>query len=389
MQQPRDHHFFFAKKMIPTHTFQSTDMMFRELTGPQREAFVFWLWNEAGKGMQALPHVAPAPDGRSLAKLEVVGRIDQGGAEVIVISMPPALAPNEAMFLALVRRPAGVSVFFWERCVDMNTGGVSPTDAVLAEVRSDGMRINHGFHTGLDLAAFKGKLGEVLGISLAGLEASLPEITAEAFVKAGGGRGARQGGGGEGGAKKGSTFETLLLVRAGLPVAMFVLWRVLASLAAPISLYVWYVNSALSVVLVIMLLVWLYRVHDARRGQASFSPGMAVGGWLIPGANLVLPPLILRSAWKATVGAGGGLLALVWWLSWLVEMVLQMMRSLKVGFVVDPGRQAMVFEGGSIALPDGVASVLTTIYSPTGGLLAALGAYGLLWYVVKSVNARL
>ena len=389
MQQPRDHHFFFAKKMIPTHTFQSTDMMFRELTGPQREAFVFWLWNEAGKGMQALPHVAPAPDGRSLAKLEVVGRIDQGGAEVIVISMPPALAPNEAMFLALVRRAAGVSVFFWERCVDMNTGGVSPTDAVLAEVRSDGMRINHGFHKGLDLAAFKGKLGEALGISLAGLEASLPEITAEAFVKAGGGRGARQGGGGEGGAKKGSTFETLLLVRAGLPVAMFVLWRVLPSLAAPISLYVWYVNSALSVVLVIMLLVWLYRVHDARRGQASFSPGMAVGGWLIPGANLVLPPLILRSAWKATVGAGGGLLALVWWLSWLVEMVLQMMRSLKVGFVVDPGRQAMVFEGGSIALPDGVASVLTTIYSPTGGLLAALGAYGLLWYVVKSVNARL
>ena len=54
----REHHFFFAKKLIPTHTFQSTDKMFAELTGPQREAFVFYLWNEAGKAAPpALPHV--------------------------------------------------------------------------------------------------------------------------------------------------------------------------------------------------------------------------------------------------------------------------------------------------------------------------------------------
>lgn len=386
MQQPRDHHFFFAKKMIPTHTFQSPDKMFSELTGPKREAFVFWLWNEAGKGIpQPLPHVGPAADGLSLAKLEVVGRIKEGGTEVLVISMPPAQAPNEAMFLAMVRRDAGLSVFFWERCLDMNSGGVSATDAVLAEVRADGMRINHGFHTGLDLAAFKGKLGEVLGISLAGLEASLPPITAAAFMGAGGGGAAAATGGG-----KGSLFETLLLVRCAIPLVMFAGWRTVPAMMMPISQIVYYATNALSVVLGIMLLVWLYRVHDARRGRASFSPGMAIGGWLIPGLNLIFPPLIMRSAWKSTVGEGGGLLALAWWLFWLVEIAMQMMRSMGAHFVVDPGHKALVFAtGGSIGLPDAVADVLLTLYSPMGSISAALGAYGLLWYIVKRVNARL
>lgn len=384
MQQPRDHHFFFAKKMIPTHTFQSPDKMFSELTGPKREAFVFWLWNEAGKGLaQPLPHVGPAADGLSLAKLEVVGRIVEDGTEVVVISMPPAQAPNEAMFLALVRRPAGVSVFFWERCLDMNSGGVSATDAVLAEVRDGGMRVNHGFHKGLDLAAFKAKLGEVLGVSLAGLEASLPPITMAAFT------GASRGGGGGGGSGKSSTFETLLLVRAGLPLVMFAAWRTVPALVMPFGMYMHYVYTLLSVVIGVMLLVWLYRVHAAKRGQASFSPGMAVGGWLIPGLNFFLPPLIVRSAWKATVGAGGGLLSLLWWVCWLIEIAKQMMYSMKVHFVVDPGHQAMVFEGGSISMPDAVVSALITLQSPMVSLATTLGAYGLLWFIVKRVNERL
>lgn len=381
---PRDHHFFFAKKMIPTHTFQSTDKMFSELTGPKREAFVFWLWNEAGKqcGGEQLPHVGP--DGGTLKKLEVVGRIAEGGTEVIVISMPPAVNPNEAMFLALVRRDGQPSVFFYERCMGDGGAPVHPTEAVLAEVRPDGSRINHGFKTGLDLAAFKQHLGEVLGISLAGLEASLPAITMAAFRGEGGGAAAGATG------ARGSTLETLLLVRAGLPLVMFALARTVPSLLGPVWQYTRFIYTGLSLVIGVMLLVWLYRVHAARREQASFSPGWAVGVWFIPGLNAILAPLSVRSAHKAATGSGAGLVVLVWWLFWLVEIGFQMLFSFRAHMVVEPGAYVLVLgDAGSIHLPDAVATALSTVWSPMGTLLVSVAAYGLLWHIVRSANSRL
>jgi hypothetical protein len=44
MLTPREHPTFFAKQLIPTHTFRSADTMFAELTGPKREAFLMYLW---------------------------------------------------------------------------------------------------------------------------------------------------------------------------------------------------------------------------------------------------------------------------------------------------------------------------------------------------------
>jgi hypothetical protein len=75
-------------------------------------------------------------------------------------------------------------VFFLERCANDDRTAVNPTEAVLAEVRADGMRINHGFAAGLDLDTFKRRIGDVLGVSLDGIERSLPEITMAAFVGA-------------------------------------------------------------------------------------------------------------------------------------------------------------------------------------------------------------
>src|SRR5689334_21424423 len=103
---PREHHFFFAKKMIPTHTFRSPDQMFTELTGPKREAFLMYLWTEAAKGMAqplrpADPGKQPGSTQQAVVKLDVVGVLKHGWTEVVVISMPPALAPNEAVFVAL------------------------------------------------------------------------------------------------------------------------------------------------------------------------------------------------------------------------------------------------------------------------------------------------
>lgn len=377
----REHHSFFAKKLIPTHIFQSTDKMFAELTGPKREAFLMFLWNEAAKQAgPPLPHVAI--EGNEVKKLEVVGAANANGTEVVVLSMPPALEPNEALFIAVVRRAAGPSVFFYERCRDEAGTGVNPNEAVLAEVRPGGMRVNHGFHEGLDLAAFKRALGAALGMSLEGLERGLPEITMAAFMGAGGPAPASSGKG----VPVGGLLATLLAVRAALPLALFVLGRAgLLGAFGPLLGYVYYVTIGLSLAIGILLLMWCYQVHDARRGAAGFSPGMAVGGWLIPVANFFLPPLIVRSAWKATVGAGGGLLVLGWWLCWIVEIGHMMMRSLQLGFVSDPGASVVraVFQGGSFEVPRVVVDVY--MYA---GMFAPVLAYGLLWYIVKRVNAR-
>ena len=374
MLTPREHPTFFAKQLIPTHTFRSVDTMFTELTGPKREAFLMYLWQEAGKAVdKALPHVAIA-DGK-LSKLEVVGALKVGGVEVIVVSMPPAENPNEALFIALARKPDGVSVFFLERCANDDRSAVHPTEAVLAELRADGMRINHGFAAGLDLDAFKRRVGGVLGVSLDGIERSLPEITAAAFMGAAGASAAVAKAGG-GGAKPGvgPLLGVLLALRAGLPLALYLLGKLGIHLGMTLWPLLRVGYPALSLGIGICLLVWVYQVHALRRGQASFSPGMAVGVWFIPVANMLLIPMTIRSAWKAAFGGGGVLLVLVWWLAWLMEIGLETVRNMMMM------GQGMPF-GGDLA----EIMMMTMNY----GIFVEIGAYGLLWYIVRSVNERL
>lgn len=382
--QPRDHHYLFAKKLIPGQVFQSTDRMFAELTGPQREAFVFFLWQEAGKAVaEKLPHVAQVPGEHRLEKLDVVGAIKNGGREVVVISMPPATSPNEASFVAPVRGPAGVSVFFYERCRDEAGTGVSGSDCVLAEVRADGSRVNHGFMPGVDLAAFKEHLGKVLGFSLAGLETSLPAVTMDAFIAAGGGGGKKAGAGG-GGGKHG--FDKLIAAYLGLRVGVYLLARVMPGVIGPIYPILSPIYSVFAVVIGVSMLVWLYRVHAERREQASFSPGMAVGGWFIPVANFVLAPLSMRSAWRAYHGGGGGLLALAWWLVWLLAMPFEVLRS-NNGHISTSDHGAMLHMANlAIEIPKEVAAVLVPMFG--WSFYFMLAAYGLLWFIARSINDR-
>ncbi|MDC0669431.1 DUF4328 domain-containing protein [Nannocystis radixulma] len=393
----RQHHFSFAKKVIPAETFRSPDRMFAELTGAQREAFLFFLWTESGKGMvEALPHVGLAPSGREMAKLDVVGHVNSGETEVIVISMPPALNANEALFLALVRKAGAPSVFFYERYADLSTGEVHAKEAVLAEARPDGSRSNYGFHEGLDLPAFKAQLERILGISLAGLEDSLAPVTAEAFVAAGG---ARTGSARPTirrpqeapGPKFGGLLEQLLLVRAGLPLVMFAMAYTVPSLSYQLWPVIGPLYTLLSVVIAISLLVFLYKVYAARRGRTPFGPGMAVVGWMIPVAQLVLPPLIVRGAHKAVVGTGAGLLVLVWWLAWLVQIVNEMMRSMQAHLSrTDGGPWRVSFPvGGGFTMPDPLGDVYITLSSGIGSVLVTLAAYGILWLLVRSIRAKL
>jgi hypothetical protein len=362
--QARDHHFFFAKKLIPTHTFQSTEKMFSELTGPQREAFLFFLWNEAGKSAPpALPHVGSDAPGE-LKKLEVVGAVKSGGQEVIVISMPPATQPNEAAFMALARGPEGARVFLLERCLDAAGAGVSPDDAVLAELRADGMRVNHGFKPGVDLEAFKRRVGEATGVSLAGVERSLPEITAAAFVGA-------AGGGGKTGV--GALLSTLLLVRLGILVGTKAIGMVAPQLLSGLHGVLPLVNNGLGALIGILLLVWIYQVYDRRRGRTPRGPGMAVVWWFIPVAQMFMPAVVVHGAWRATVGAGGGLLVTLWWICWWLQIGLQATFSLL---------------NSGVAMPAPLMNVMQHVFG-TPAMLIVGAAYGLLWYIVREVEARL
>ena len=383
---PREHHRFFAKQLIPTHTFQSPDRMFGELTGPKREAFLMFLWNEAANAVASpIPHVAV--EGGRLARLEVVGALTRGDQQVLVLSMPPAINPNEAAFIALARGPQGPVVFFLERTADAAGTGVHPTDAVLAELRADGSRVNHGFASGIDLETFKRRVGAALGVSLDGIENSLPEITAAAFVGAGsqGSQGgpnpyvtragipAAGAGAAAQGGHVGGFLALLLLLRAGIPLVSWALYRV--GLGGLLSSLYWLINivmMVLSLTIAVFMIIWLYQVHARRRGQASFSPGMAVGAWFIPIANFILIPLVVRSAWKATVGTSGVLLVFGWWLTWVLEIVLSLMRSTPELF------SFMASKLGDVIVPVMNYSVFVTV-----------AAYGLLYYIVRSINERL
>ncbi|MDC0721345.1 DUF4328 domain-containing protein [Nannocystis bainbridge] len=393
----RQHHLSFAKKVIPAETFRAPDRMFEELTGPKREAFLFFLWTESGKGMvEALPHVGLAPGGREMAKLDVVGHVKSGAVEVVVISMPPALNANEAMFLALVRKAGEPSVFFYERCADLGTGTVHVKEAVLAETRPDGSRSNYGFHEGLDLPAFKAQLEKILEVSLAGLEGSLEPVTAAAFMATGTGR----SGVGRStirrppekkGPKHGGLLELLLLVRFGLPLVMFALAYTVPALGFRLWQVVGPLYTLLSLVIGVALLVFLYRVYAANRLGTPFGPGMAVAGWLVPGLNFFMPPLVVRGAHKAVVGTGAGLLVLVWWLGWLLQMTNEIVRGMKAQLTrVDGGAWHVSFPtGGGFSLPDPLGDIYIHLSSGIGGLAVTLAAYAILWHLVRSIRAKL
>jgi uncharacterized protein DUF4328 len=82
-------------------------------------------------------------------------------------------------------------------------------------------------------------------------------------------------------------------------------------------------------------LLWQYRAHANLRAlgaaNLAYSPGWAVGWWLIPFANIVLPYLTVRELWKAShpdAGAidwkarGGAAIVGVWWTGRLVTQAL-------------------------------------------------------------------
>src|SRR5262245_9391275 len=62
--------------------------------------------------------------------------------------------------------------------------------------------------------------------------------------------------------------------------------------------------SFVAIALVVLVILWQWRcVSNARalgRERARISPGWVIAGWLVPGANLVVPYLSLQDLWRNT-----------------------------------------------------------------------------------------
>jgi hypothetical protein len=76
-------------------------------------------------------------------------------------------------------------------------------------------------------------------------------------------------------------------------------------------------------ILFLVLLHGVYKNLHARGAPLRYSPGFAVGSWFIPFANIVLPYLAVRDAFRFATGKGAGLV-LGWWLVYMLSIPLRM-----------------------------------------------------------------
>ena len=139
----------------------------------------------------------------------------------------------------------------------------------------------------------------------------------------------------------------VLWIGAALPllslIASPLLFRVSPRLAGPSGwLLTKGLESVLTLVAVIAFMVFIYRVFKGMRAsgrQTNYSPGLAVGSWFIPLANLVMPALAVAEAYRLRTGKGAGIVAL-WWVGYwslpFARMAVHLM-SINGGMLADLG----------------------------------------------------
>lgn len=131
----------------------------------------------------------------------------------------------------------------------------------------------------------------------------------------------------------------LLGATAALPVLAFALgWL---GVGIP---YARWVEMGLALASIVVVLVFLHGAFTALRGRARFSPGMAVGGWFIPIANFVIPALVLRDGWRASVGRGGGI-AFLWMIAWWITTAFSVLQGAGLSFFTSDNAPITVMLG--------------------------------------------
>ena len=117
--------------------------------------------------------------------------------------------------------------------------------------------------------------------------------------------------------KLGKATAGLMAVRALVPILLFILGWLLSFMGLGgrvLSLAFDGVEVLLSLVCGIALLVFIYKMFSDLQGRTKYGPGLAVGAWFIPSANMVMPALVLRDAWRTLNNGRGGLGVVGWWL---------------------------------------------------------------------------
>lgn len=146
-------------------------------------------------------------------------------------------------------------------------------------------------------------------------------------------------------------------------------------------------GSLPSIALVVVFLVWQHRCHTqlvglGRGAAVPYSPGLGVGCWFIPFANLVMPLLAVRGLFRAAHrGAGDEVpgYVTVWWLALVVIPVVGGF----VGFV--RGFSAAV--GGGSVEPTTLTQVQSAL-SVASVVLAGVLALRLIRDLTDRVTAR-
>jgi hypothetical protein len=104
------------------------------------------------------------------------------------------------------------------------------------------------------------------------------------------------------------------------------------TLAATVELMV---EAGVLIVTAVAFISWLYlalkNIQGWRIAGLSWGPGWAIGGWLIPLANLVIPALVVNAAYKGSEapagrrypGYGRPGLIVAWWLTFVIGGRLQ------------------------------------------------------------------
>lgn len=360
---------YFAKQLLPNDILIDPYRMMSALIGGAADGLLAAKWAHAC-ATSGIARQGPTP--------MVVGTTAGIDWQMVAIQLPTAGQPNEALYMAIMARGSDIRFFYYERCLGPDQQTLSPDQAVLAGV-AGGSRVNCGTFRGLGLDGFVAALAHVL--ELPGLRLTAP---ARPQVPAPSPHASREGGAGRPPAS--TSAVALLAVAAAVPAALWGLG--LAGVFVPFG---GLARPVLSLLAVIATLVWLHRSFVALRGRTRFSPGMAVGGWFIPVANLLLPALILRDAWRAARGTGGGLVwvwMIVWWLAVASSLLVGMGLSLfgevgatgGIAVLVGPQWNIELFTFSAISLQ----TMGTLVSVAQIGLHVA--AYGLLALVVHRIG---
>jgi len=388
----RDHHFHFAKRLLPSEVQADPENVVRELTGASSN---LWLARKWAYSCAASGHSAEATLPR------VVGRAPASDGELVVIEMPPALEANEAVYLGVLLRDGRARVYFYERCLAEDLTTVSRDEAVLAG--TDGTtRMRYGTFRGLALGDFLAALSTTLRAPIARLSsvasatasssapptnpfaaaaAIQPMQPASPFASAGANPSgvppfAATGAPKPRAPKPASDPLTQLVGAALMTAAVVPIFGYLLSMIGLGGLVFTALRVLVSFGAGVLTLVWVHQVFSRLRGETHFGPALAVVGWLIPVANLILPALTLRDAWVAARGQRGSGVVILWCVVWNVSLFVAAFALVGV---------PVLMRSPSVDVP-----TVVTLVNVTGALnvMGNAAAYGLLRHIVLGIGER-